>query len=162
MAGGRPSKYKSEFVDQARKLCLLGATTAELANFFEVTVSTVSKWLVEIPEFSESVKESKAVADAKVVRSLYQRATGYSCTEDKIAVEKGKTFIVETVKNYPPETTACIYWLNNRQSDEWRNTHHVNYTNRTVDKFSDNELEDIAAGGSKPSSQKTNGAKAIH
>lgn len=34
MAGGRPSKYKEEFVVQAEKLTKLGATDAELADFF--------------------------------------------------------------------------------------------------------------------------------
>ena len=38
---GRPSKYKKEFVDQAVKLCKLGATDIELADFFEVNVATL-------------------------------------------------------------------------------------------------------------------------
>lgn len=33
---GRPSKYDKAFPDQARKLCLLGATDIEIADFFEV------------------------------------------------------------------------------------------------------------------------------
>lgn len=35
MAIGRPTKYRPEFAEQARKLCLLGATDKELADFFE-------------------------------------------------------------------------------------------------------------------------------
>lgn len=34
---GRPSGYKPEYAEQARKLCLLGATDQEIADFFEVT-----------------------------------------------------------------------------------------------------------------------------
>lgn len=33
--GGRPTKYKEEYTDQAYKLCLLGATDKEMADFFE-------------------------------------------------------------------------------------------------------------------------------
>ena len=31
---GRPTKYKPEYSAQAQKLCLLGATDAEMADFF--------------------------------------------------------------------------------------------------------------------------------
>jgi hypothetical protein len=34
-ARGRPSLYRDEFAEQARKLCLLGATDRDLAEFFE-------------------------------------------------------------------------------------------------------------------------------
>jgi hypothetical protein len=27
---------------------------------------------------------------------------------------------VKTVEQYPPDTTACIFWLRNRRADEWR------------------------------------------
>lgn len=36
---GRPTKYKKEYDDQAFKLCLLGATDKEIADFFEVNRS---------------------------------------------------------------------------------------------------------------------------
>ena len=32
---GRPPKYKPEFAEQAEKLCALGATDADLADFFK-------------------------------------------------------------------------------------------------------------------------------
>lgn len=35
-AGGRPSKYKPEYAGQAKKLCMLGQTDAEMASFFGV------------------------------------------------------------------------------------------------------------------------------
>ena len=41
---GRPSKYRDEFPEQARKLCLLGATDEDMARFFEVATSTVKLW----------------------------------------------------------------------------------------------------------------------
>jgi hypothetical protein len=34
MERGRPTKYKEEYNEQAYKLCLLGATDKELADFF--------------------------------------------------------------------------------------------------------------------------------
>lgn len=42
--GGRPTKYKEEYTAQARKLCLLGHTDKDLADFFEVTFQTINNW----------------------------------------------------------------------------------------------------------------------
>lgn len=38
--GGRPTRYKAEYAQQAYKLCLLGATDKELADFFHVSGQT--------------------------------------------------------------------------------------------------------------------------
>ncbi len=117
---GRPTSYKDAYAEQGRKLCLLGATNPELAAFFDVATSTVDKWIAERPEFSGAVKEGRAVADAQVGERLYQRAIGYSHAEDKIFNNNGTPLIVPTTKQYPPDTTACIFWLKNRQRDKWR------------------------------------------
>ncbi len=117
---GRPTSYKDAYAEQARKLCLLGATNAELATFFDVATSTVDKWIAERLEFSGAVKEGRAVADAQVGERLYQRAIGYSHAEDKIFNNNGAPLIVPTTKHYPPDTAACIFWLKNRQRDKWR------------------------------------------
>lgn len=117
---GRPSDYKPEYNEQARKLCLLGATDKELAEFFDVTEQTVNNWKAAHPEFFESIKEGKFQADANVAERLYQRALGYSHPEDKIFNDQGSALIVPTVKHYPPDPVAAIFWLKNRQRDKWR------------------------------------------
>ena len=40
---GRPTLYRPEYPDLARRLCLLGGTNDELASFFEVSRSTIEK-----------------------------------------------------------------------------------------------------------------------
>lgn len=117
---GRPSKYDEKYAEQARKLCALGATDAELADFFEVAVSTLNLWKVEHPAFSESLKVGKAPADERVKMSLFHRATGYSHPEDDIRVIENQIVITPTIKHYPPDTTACIFWLKNRLPEEFR------------------------------------------
>ena len=45
---GRPSKFKPEFIQQAEKLCKLGATDIEVADFFDVEPTEdqfLCKWL---------------------------------------------------------------------------------------------------------------------
>ena len=56
---GRKSEYRIEFSDQALKLCLLGATDKELAEFFSVTEQTLNKWKKDYPEFLESLKKER-------------------------------------------------------------------------------------------------------
>ena len=117
---GRPTKYREELAEQARKYCLLGATNEQLAELLEVATSTVDKWLAEKPEFSGAVKAGRAVADARVAQCLFGRATGYDCPEDKVFLHEGQPVIVPTVKHYPPDTTAAIFWLKNRRRADWK------------------------------------------
>ncbi|WP_446471148.1 terminase [Xenorhabdus stockiae] len=116
----RPTKYQEAYAEQARKLCLLGYTDKELADFFEVSESTLNNWKHDHPEFLESLKKGKQVADGEVAAKLFHRATGYEHSEDDIRVVEGKIVITPTTKHYPPDTTAAIFWLKNRQKDNWR------------------------------------------
>lgn len=121
----RPTKYQKAYAEQARKLCLLGYTDDQLADFFEVAVSTIQKWKLDHPEFSDSIKKGKAIADGDVVDSLYQRAMGYEHPEDDIRAVEGKIVITPTTKHYPPDTTAAIFWLKNRQKAQWRDKQEI-------------------------------------
>jgi hypothetical protein len=102
--GGRPSSFKQEFVEQTLMLSRLGATDKEIASFFDVSEVTLNAWKKSHPEFLKSLKDGKLLADARVSQALYTRATGYELNE----------------KHYPPDTTACIFWLKNRQPEKWR------------------------------------------
>lgn len=144
---GRPSKYRNEFTKDAAKLCALGATDAQLADFFEVSISTINLWKVQHPEFSESIRLPKEQADERVEQSLYRRAMGYEHDETDIRVVAGAIVKTDIRKYYPPDSTAAIFWLKNRKGDEWRDKQDVTLR-ATVSKIdlSDDELAAIAAG----------------
>ena len=118
----RPTKYRAEFAVQAQKLCKLGATDKELAEFFGVVESTLNMWKKAHKAFSESLKGGKSLADAEVADKLFRRATGYSHEAVKIVADAntGKQQIVPFIEHYPPDTTAMIFWLKNRRPDLWR------------------------------------------
>jgi hypothetical protein len=116
----RPTKYKAEYAGQAAKLCLLGATDAQLADFFEVSVSTINLWKVQHPEFSEAIKVPKDMADERVEQSLFRRAMGYEHDEIDIRVVDKEVIQTPIRKYYPPDSTAMIFWLKNRKAAEWR------------------------------------------
>jgi cell fate (sporulation/competence/biofilm development) regulator YmcA (YheA/YmcA/DUF963 family) len=130
--GGRPSSYKAEYVEQAKKLSRLGATDKEIADFFDVAESTLHKWKLDHVEFSESLKEGKLLSDAEVSSKLYHRALGYSHEDVDIRVVAGEIVKTPLIKHYPPDTTACIFWLKNRQPDKWRDKTEVVSDNNTV------------------------------
>lgn len=130
MAGGRPSKFQPEYVEQARKLCLLGATDQEIADFFEVEVRTIYRWKAEHDEFCQSLKAGKEVADERVERSLFQKAIGYEQEEVKIFMPAGAEAPVYAPfrAKVAPDTTAAIFWLKNRRPDLWRDKQQTELT----------------------------------
>ena len=131
---GRPTKYKEAYNEQARKLCLLGYTDKDLGDFFEVNESTINEWKLSKVGFSESIKKGKQEADYDVVASLYNRAKGMIVTEEK-DTDGGA---ITTRKELPPDTTAAIFWLKNRQGARWRDRQEVQATNTNINV----ELED--------------------
>ncbi len=129
--GGRPSKYREEFAEQARKLCLLGATDAEMADFFGVAVSTLNAWKKEQPGFFQSITRGKMLADAEVAEKLYQRAMGYSHKATKMFQSSGTILSEEYTEHYPPDTQAASLWLRNRQPRKWRDKQEVEHAGKS-------------------------------
>lgn len=133
--GGRPTKYKEEYNEQAEKLCKLGATDQELADFFEVDVSTINNWKIDFPQFFESIKKGKILADSNVAERLYQRALGFEHDSEEIKVTDGEVVRVPIRKIYPPDPTAAIFWLKNRRPKEWRDKQEIEQSGGLTIKF---------------------------
>lgn len=117
---GRPTKYDPKYCKEAFNLALLGATDKELADSFDVEISTINKWKLDYPEFSESLKKGKITADGKIARSLYNRAKGYKYQDQEIIRMKDTTQIIDVVKTMHGDVTAQAIWLNNRRPKNWR------------------------------------------
>ena len=117
---GRPSLYKPEFAEQAFELCLAGATNRDLADAFEVGHSTIDNWLQKHPEFAQSVKRGRVLADGAVARGLYSRAIGYSYETTRVVFNQGEPVILRQTVHKPPDVRAAIFWLRNRRPQQWR------------------------------------------
>lgn len=127
---GRPTRYKEEFADQARKLCLLGATDIELAAFFGISTGTLDAWKKRHSEFLSSIKSGKDIADAEVADRLYQRALGYSHKAVKIMAVDKTVVREDYVEHYPPDTQAASLWLRNRQPKKWRDKQDIEHAGK--------------------------------
>ena len=89
----RQTDYRAEYAELARNYCLLGATDADLATFFDVSERTIYRWKKNQPEFAAAIVEGSRHANAKVTGRLYDR-----CLDG--------------------EVTAIIWWTKNRMG--WR------------------------------------------
>lgn len=148
-AKGRPPSFKKEFVDQVKHLCKLGATDEELAKFFKVTTRTLYRWKIQYPEFCQAIKVAGKEADDRVERSLYARAVGYTYDSVKIMQHQGTVVREDYKEHVPPDTTAMIFWLKNRQPERWRDVNKTEITVKTSPaEMTDADLENIAFGSS--------------
>jgi hypothetical protein len=118
--GGRPSKFDTVDLKQVEILTKAGWTDVQMAEFFGVCKKTWDNWKAKHAEFLHTLKDWKAIADHEVERSLYQRACGYETTEERIVGTGDDARVLESTKQWPPDTTAIIFWLKNRNRAEWR------------------------------------------
>jgi hypothetical protein len=130
---GRPTAFKPEFTEQARKLALLGATDREVADFFKVDERTVNRWKHTHEDFCQSLKIGKDAADDRVERSLYHKAVGYTFPSEKLFCFEGVVTRADIVEHVPPSDTAAIFWLKNRRGDDWREKSEVAVTGDLAD-----------------------------
>lgn len=126
---GRPTNYDNEKMPiRAYKLALLGLTNEQLAIAFGIGTSTFKGWMERYPDFQTAIKNGKEEADHNVAKSLYQRALGFEHPAEEIKVINGEVVRIPITKQYPPDTTACIFWLKNRQRDNWRDVWRLEHT----------------------------------
>lgn len=140
---GRPSKFVEDMVRQVKILAIKGFTDKEIAKLYAVTEQTVNNWKTQYPDFFESLKNGKEIADNVVERALFERATGYTHPEVHISNHQGVVTKTDIIKHYAPDPTSAIFWLKNRKPGEWREKHETDVNLNIMN------LADIAALMSK-------------
>ncbi len=132
MARGRKTLFKDFMFKEGIKLAFHGFTLDQMAEFWEVGVTTLRRWLRKYPHFRTALKRAKDEADFKVLKGLYKRACGFKFTEktyERILI-KGNgngypdqhqlTLVKQIKKYYPPDTAAGFIWMKNRDPMNWR------------------------------------------
>jgi transcriptional regulator with XRE-family HTH domain len=118
-----------------------GLTDEQIAKNMGIHVSTLYKWQNEYNEISEALKSGKEVADITVENALFKRATGYTyqeITQERTPIrdDDGKIIDYELQvtkvvhKEVVPDTTAQIFWLQNRKSNEWKDRRNLEMTGK--------------------------------
>lgn len=153
---GRKSAYKEEYNQLAENYALLGATDKEMADLFGVSERTLNQWKKDFPEFLQSLKKGKGIADANVASKLYNRAIGYEFEEKHFEIKQPKKDVPPELieakrikKHVPADTTAAIFWLKNRQPEKWRDKKEIDANVNLGDELeglSDEQLQAIIDG----------------
>lgn len=124
---GKPTGYDAtSHVPWGASLARRGCTSGEIAEAFGITERTLYRWQKAHPELCHALKESRSKADEAVVESLYAKACGKAKRvtkkkRDVLDSDGRKVTLTEVIEEtLPPDTTAMIYWLKNRQPELWR------------------------------------------
>lgn len=118
---GQPTKFNDDVAKKIKKLAKLGLTDVQLAAAVDVTERTINNWKNAHPNFFQSLKDGKSEADRKVEGSLFKAACGFKESTSREVVDKnGDVHSLMAEAYYPPNPTSMIFWLKNRQPDEWR------------------------------------------
>lgn len=119
--GGRPKKTFDEIdLDKFIKIGEKGYTDKQICKIMAINEQTLNNYKKEYPEFFESLKRGKAIADGLIELSLYHRGMGYSHPDVHISNFQGVITKTPIIKHYPPDPTSMIFWLKNRKPKEWK------------------------------------------
>jgi len=121
MSRGRPSPYRPDFAEQARKLCRNGATDRGIADILGVCVRTFYRWRAAHDDVAEALRAGKELADDRVQRALYERACGYDYDDTKIFHPSGakEPVIVPIRVHVQADVGAAREWLASRRPKRW-------------------------------------------
>lgn len=130
---GRAQNFTDKLQEVILNLYREGKTTDQVAQIIGVARSTLYLWQKDYG-LSDAIKDAKKVANDFVEASLFQRACGYSHKAVKIFYNQktGETVEHEYIQHYPPDPTAIIFWLKNRDPERWRDKQEIDHKVATV------------------------------
>lgn len=133
----------------AAGLARLGKTNNEIAEYFNVNRDTIYNWQKKYPAFKDALNKNKEFVDFVVEDSLLKKAIGgetikeitFEKVDNKMNLELTPDGLITTdtykkkivTKETVADTTACIFWLKNRQPKKWRDKQEVTQTNTNID-----------------------------
>jgi transposase-like protein len=112
--------FNPEVLKLVEGMARMGATETELAQAMGIHRVTLYRWKVEFPDLARAIDEGGQTADQRVEKALYNRACGYDVRVTKLLVVQGRIESREVIEHHPPDPTAGIFWLANRQGHRWQ------------------------------------------
>lgn len=131
---GRPKKELSISLEKVEQLAGFGLKAEEIAAILDISKETFFQYLnpeskYYNPDFSDSISRGNEKADARVKKSLFQRATGYDHEDMQFFQNKGEIIPVKYIKHHIPDFNSIRLWLMNRKAMDWKDKqdHDVNH-----------------------------------
>lgn len=125
----RRTKYDPDtFPMKAKNWAEKGLTEAQIAHNLGVSVATFESYKKRYPQFLKSLKEGKKPLIIEIENALYKRAKGLKVTETTTTtMPDGSTKVEVREKEIPPDSTSCIYALNNI-AEGWSNQQKIEHS----------------------------------
>lgn len=118
---GRPTEYHPGFCHMAEQISIINATTANLADIFGTSDTSIEEWMRVHDEFARAIARGRARVDDRVEKSLAHRAIGYRHKSEKLFMTReGRVVRASINVQYPPDTKAAEVWLYNRRPGQWK------------------------------------------
>ena len=113
---GRPTDYDEQvhiaLIDLASKDKKNACTNPELADFLEISLTSLDRWSNQHPLFRAAIARAKDVANNRVRSSMYLRAIGTTTTETKLAMFQGQfTDEKKITVEHAPDINAAARFL---------------------------------------------------
>ena len=175
-----PAKWNSNRPQQAFDYAFLGATDVQIAELMDVAPQTIEYWKRTKPEFRRMLDKGKRQATARVARSLYEVAVGYSHPdvvilsnrvkvydeEGKVIEEHTEPLLVPIIKYYKPDAWAALKILTIKERVLWADVQKTESSiNVNINKkldfagFSDEDLRSLEDMGMKQLQIPANGSR---
>lgn len=125
---GRPSKYDETIPRRVLELSKLGLTLEQMSMAIGCHLDKFTAWMREYPALREAYEQGKWLHDHGVQLSLLKRALGYTYQETSHfngvdSLGRPYSYSKTVDKVVLPDVTAQIFWLKNRDRENWRDVH---------------------------------------
>lgn len=125
---GRPPKWPYIDLAKVREYAQSGMTNDQIALVLGVHRDTIYDWQNKWADFSDALKGGKALANQRVKEGLFASATGFERVTKKDVVIDGQIQTLEETKYFQPNPVAGIFWLCNREPEEWRHVSRIEHS----------------------------------
>lgn len=127
-------KYSEELTEKICKHLKKGNTVTTTCQAVGIHKDTFYDWMKKKSDFSDAIKKAQSIADKKVENALFKMATGTFKYEERhyesIYIDKIKPGTLKKTikKTLAPNITAQIFYLKNRQPDEWMDKQDIEHS----------------------------------
>ncbi len=113
---GRPTDYDEQahiaLIELASKDKKNACTNPELADFLEISLTSLDRWSNQYPSFRAAIASAKDVANNRVRSSMYMRAIGMKTKETKLAMFQGQFTDEKVIEvEHAPDINAAARFL---------------------------------------------------
>lgn len=107
-----------------------GLSNDQIAENIGINRKTLYEWCNKYSNFRDALKKTKEITVYEVEDAMFKAAKGYFVTETKTITNKdGKVIRIENHKKWiAPSTTAQIFFLKNKDPENWRERNDISIT----------------------------------